>query len=60
VNEWKFSDYDDSDNTNVSVYGAIIMTMAIVRVHMVHLVNTDSVHGGRQPSDKANQLGFCL
>ena len=40
-------------NNNCDVYGAIIMTTSIARVH---LMNTDLVQGGRQPSDQANQL----
>ena len=28
-------------NSNVNVYGAVIMTTAMVRVHPVHLMNAD-------------------
>jgi len=34
------------------------MTTATARVDLVHLINLDSMAGGCQPSDKANQLGL--
>jgi len=32
----------NNTNTNTNVYGAVIMTKAIARVHPVHLMNADS------------------
>jgi len=39
-----------------NVYGAIIMTKDIARVHSVHLMNVDWAPGGRQPSDQTSRL----
>ena len=36
---------------------SIIMTEVTERVHLVHLMNVDSVLGGRQPSDQASRHG---
>jgi len=36
------SEMDDNNNNNYdNIYGAIIMTKAIARVHPVHLLNVD-------------------
>ena len=43
-----------------NVYGAVIMTKVIARVHPVHLMNADWAPGGRQPSDQANRLGLLV
>jgi len=43
---------------SINIYGAIIMTKAIVRVYPVHLMNADRALGVCQPSDQANQLGL--
>jgi len=40
--------YTNNNNYN-NVYGAIIMTKVIARVHPVHLMNTDWAPGGCQP-----------
>jgi len=47
-----------NNNNYDNVYGAIIMTKVIARVHPVHLMNVDRASGGRQPSDQANRLGL--
>jgi len=47
------TDNDNHDN----VYGAVVMTEVIARVHPVDLMNVDWAPGGRQPSDQANWLG---
>jgi len=39
---------------NYNVFGAIIMTKVIARVHPVHLMNVDRAPGARQPSDQAS------
>ena len=44
----------NNNNNNNHVYGAVIMTTAIARVHPVHLMNADWAPGGRQPSEQAN------
>ena len=43
---------------NYNVFGTIIMTEVIARVHPVHLMNVDRAPGARQPSDQANRLGL--
>jgi len=48
----------NNNNNHYSVYGAIVMTRVIARVHLVHLMNADRAPGGRQPSDEASQLGL--
>ena len=48
----------NNNNNHYSVYGAIVMTRVIARVHLVHLMNADRALGGRQPSDQASQLGL--
>jgi len=55
-----YGTHDNSNNTSVNVYGAVVMTIA--RVHPYHSMNADSVPGGRQPLDQAIQLGLwvCL
>ena len=45
------------NNTNVNVY-VVIMTTAIARIHVVHLMNDNSRPGGRQPSNQANRLNY--
>jgi len=48
-----------SNNNNYdNVYGAIIMTEIITRVHPVHLMNVDWAPGGRKHSDQAQILKF--
>ena len=48
----------NNNNNHDNVYGVIIMTKVIARVHPVYLMNADSAPGGRQSSDQANQLGL--
>jgi len=48
------------NNTGVSVYGAVVMTVVIAEVHPVHLMNADPAPCGLQPSNRANQLGCRL
>jgi len=49
---------NNNNNKNQdNVYGAVIMTKVIARVHPVHLMNVDWAPGGCQPSDQANWLG---
>ena len=43
-----------NNNRNDNVYGAVIMTKVIARVHPVHLMNVDWVPGACQPSDQAS------
>jgi len=43
-----------NNNNHDNVYGAIIVTEVIARVHPVHLINADQAPGGRQPSDQAS------
>ena len=50
------TDNDNHDN----VYGAVVMTEVIARVHQVDLMNVDWAPGGRQPSDQANWLGLWV
>ena len=42
-----------------NVYDAVIMTVAIVRVHPVHLMNAYWAPGGRQPSVWTSWLWLC-
>ena len=49
---------NSSNNSYDNVYGAVIMTKVIARVHPVHLMNADWAPGGRQPSDQASRLGL--
>ena len=51
---------NNNNNSHDSVYGAVIMTKVIARVHPVHLMNVDWVPGGRQPSDQASRLGLWV
>jgi len=37
---------DDDDNSDSHVYGAVVMTKIIARVHPVHLINVDLAPGG--------------
>jgi len=48
--------YNNNNNNYDNVYGAIIMTKVIARVHPVQLMNAACAPGGRQPSDQANRL----
>jgi len=48
----------NNNNSHDNVYGAVIMTKVIARVHPVHLMNVDLAPGGRQPSDQASRLGL--
>ena len=50
----------NNNNSHDNVYGAVIMTKVIARVHPVHLMNVDSAPGGRQPSDQASRLGLWV
>ena len=45
-------------NNKGNVYGAINMTIAFARVHLVHVMYTDSAPGGRQTSGQANRFGL--
>ena len=49
---------NNNNNNNDNVYGAVLMTIVIARVHSVYLMNADWAPGGRQPSDQANRLGL--
>jgi len=49
---------NNNNNSHENVYGAIIMTKVIARVHPVHLMNVDWAPGGCQPSDQASRLGL--
>ena len=51
-------DNNNNNNNNDNVYGAVLMTKVIARVHSVYLMNADWAPGGRQPSDQANRLGL--
>ena len=46
------------NNSHDNVYGAVIMTKVIARVHPVHLMNADWAPGDRQPSDQASRFGL--
>ena len=49
---------NDNNNSHANVYGAVVMTRVIARVHPVYLMNVDWAPGGRQLSDQAtNDLG---
>jgi len=48
------------NNTNSNVYGAILMTKVIARVHPVHLMNVDWATGDRQPPAETNRLQFWV
>ena len=50
----------NNNNNHNNVYGAIIMTKVIARVHPVHLMNADWAPGGRQPSDQPKRLGLWV
>ena len=50
----------NNNNNHDIVYGAIIMTKVIARVHPVHLMNVDWAQGGHQPSDQATWLGLWV
>jgi len=49
-----------NNNSHDNVYGAVIMTKVIARVHPVHRMNVDWAPGGRQPSDQASRLGLWV
>ena len=51
---------NNNNNSYDSVYGDVIITKVIVRVHPVHLMNVDWVPGGRQSSDQASQPGLWV
>ena len=51
---------NNNNNSHDNVYGAVIMTTVIARVHPVHLMNVDWAPGGRQPSDQAKWLGLWV
>jgi len=51
---------NNNNNSHDNVYGAVIMTKVIARVHPIHLMNVDWAPGGRQPSDQANRLGLWV
>ena len=48
------SSSSSSSNTNVNVDGAVIMTIAIARDHVVNLIPADSTQDGCQLSHQAN------
>ena len=48
---------NSNNNNHDNVYGAIIMTKVIARVHTVYLANVDRAPADRQPSDQASRLG---
>jgi len=52
------SSNNNNNNNYDNVYGAIIMTKVIARVHPVQLMNAACAPCGRQPSDQANRLGM--
>ena len=52
-NQWF---HNNNNNNHDNVYGAVIMTKVIARVHPVHLMNVDWAPGGRQPSDQTSRL----
>jgi len=54
------SDYQHNNNSHDNLYGAVIVTEVIARVHPVHLMNADWAPGGRQPSDQASRLGLWV
>jgi len=49
-----------NNNSHDNVYGAVIMTKVIARVHPVHLMNVDWAPGGRQPSDQAKRQAWAV
>jgi len=51
---------NNNNNSRDNVYGAVIMTKVIARVHPVHLMNVDWASGGRQPSGQASRLGLWV
>jgi len=51
---------NNNSNSHDNVYGAVIMTKVIARVHLVHLMNVDWAPGGHQPSDQASRLGMWV
>ena len=50
------SNNDKYYNAPVYFYGAVVMTIAIMRFHPVHPMKTSD---GHRPSDQANRLGLC-
>jgi len=48
---------NNNNNSHDNVYGAVVMTKVIARVHPVHLMNVDRAPGGRQPQTKPVDLG---
>jgi len=50
--------FNNNNNSHDNVYGAVIMTKVIARVHPVYLMNVDLAPGGHQPSDQASRLGL--
>ena len=51
---------NNNNNSHDNVYGAVIMTKVIARVHAVHLMNADWAPGGRQHSDQASRFGLWV
>jgi len=51
---------NNNNNSHDNVYGAVIMTKVIARVHPVHLMNADWAPGGRQHSDQASRFGLWV
>ena len=49
-------DNNNNNNNHDNVYGAVIMTKVVARIHPVRLMKVDWAPGGRQPPDQANQL----
>jgi len=54
----RYNNNNNNNNNYDDVYGAIIVTKVIGRVHPFHLTNVDWAPGGRQPSDQASRLGL--
>ena len=59
-NQQRQSTDNHNNNNRDNVYGDIITTKVIARVHPVHLMNVDWAPGGRQPSDRASRLGLWV
>ena len=54
----EIDDDDDNNNNHDSVYGAVIMTKVIARVHPVHLMNVDWGQVAANPQTKPINLGL--
>jgi len=52
---------NNNNNTNVIVYGSVVMTTAIARIHPVYLMNADLVvtrQVAADPHTKPTDLGY--